>query len=465
MQKQRFGVTENEGLADRKVPKQPNAFSSKDGIHRYNTRKLNELPYHLLRSGDIARVVNPNVDGVFFGLALSQDDKFAAAYTNNNQVIVSSLVTGEYILIEPEPFIAQMELNAGFLVHRDNSKIAPVVLKLPPNVRNIPIRPNHTTTAIAFAAHDSVFVAGVRKNLYLWNVASTELLRSLDAHFGRILNMDSVSQQGQNILISSSLDHTIKIWNMENIFEKSFSVPTMDQAIEKIMVAKNNPTIAAVQTRKNIGIWDIRTIIAIESDQLLLWDLRTQSVVNTLHAPNVFQLFYMNKEELIGIIYRQVDSTEQKVARLTVYNVFDFSIQYNFEYPCRLFKECAVLKGGTTGVVITFFKGHDSLLVFDVIEKTHNIKFRPKQSKKQRDVLIHKIMGMPCNNHQVVVVENDCKASIWDIKSKKLSRYLPQYNGPISNDGRLGLFAPAKGGLFAPMLLEWPTDNDPITSQ
>uniref|UniRef100_A0A8R1EAN6 WD_REPEATS_REGION domain-containing protein n=1 Tax=Caenorhabditis japonica TaxID=281687 RepID=A0A8R1EAN6_CAEJA len=403
MQKQRFGVTENEGLADRKVPKQPNAFSSKDGIHRYNTRKLNELPYHLLRSGDIARVVNPNVDGVFFGLALSQDDKFAAAYTNNNQVIVSSLVTGEYILIEPEPFIAQMELNA--------------------------------------------------------------LLRSLDAHFGRILNMDSVSQQGQNILISSSLDHTIKIWNMENIFEKSFSVPTMDQAIEKIMVAKNNPTIAAVQTRKNIGIWDIRTIIAIESDQLLLWDLRTQSVVNTLHAPNVFQLFYMNKEELIGIIYRQVDSTEQKVARLTVYNVFDFSIQYNFEYPCRLFKECAVLKGGTTGVVITFFKGHDSLLVFDVIEKTHNIKFRPKQSKKQRDVLIHKIMGMPCNNHQVVVVENDCKASIWDIKSKKLSRYLPQYNGPISNDGRLGLFAPAKGGLFAPMLLEWPTDNDPITSQ
>ncbi|EGT40125.1 hypothetical protein CAEBREN_19559 [Caenorhabditis brenneri] len=54
MQKQRFGVTENEGLADRKVPKQPNVFSSKDGNHRYNTRKLNELPYHLLRQLTLA---------------------------------------------------------------------------------------------------------------------------------------------------------------------------------------------------------------------------------------------------------------------------------------------------------------------------------------------------------------------------------------------------------------------------
>ncbi|CAI5452798.1 unnamed protein product [Caenorhabditis angaria] len=58
MQKQRFGVTENEGLADRKVPKQPNVFHSKDGHHRYNTRKLNELPYHLLRAGRIEELLS-----------------------------------------------------------------------------------------------------------------------------------------------------------------------------------------------------------------------------------------------------------------------------------------------------------------------------------------------------------------------------------------------------------------------
>ncbi|EFP10882.1 hypothetical protein CRE_30786 [Caenorhabditis remanei] len=786
MQKQRFGVTENEGLADRKVPKQPNVFSSKDGNHRYNTRKLNELPYHLLRSGrvdelltlclfdyeflhakvssfplqsliadyedaiqnvrdveisrqltlavdalrlsasilrknrdirhlnfsrnpsmlafellgrllplvatnkyvskllikcdkegpqhnafvpahhcfhapggplkfsleehqfavfgmqltsdrkllvststqiivwdvatgDIARVVNPNIDGVFFGLAVSENDKFAAAYTNNNQVIVASLVTGEFTAIDPEPFVTQMELQAirfvgnnnilmwsksqyliytvngnivsqgsesegehnnlvhifyrdklnmmfllwtgerdewrlvlkgtlndektqtkgklnnfyceasitfldnyfrkgfacvahkssldpdgdhnfalvrialsgskyitedviqeglpnrindikiferncagsqsqnqnpwivgvmidSFLLYRDNCEFKPIFLKLPLNVRNIPIRPRHTTTAVTFASHDTVFVAGVRKHLFLWNVASTELLRSLDAHFGRILNLDSVSQLGQNILISSSLDHTIKIWNMENIFEKSFSVSTMEQSIEKISVAKDNPTLAAVQTRKNIGIWDIkshryiaslvanvhgavvsdsllaadgRTIVANESDQLLLWDLRTQSVIHSVHAPNVFQIFYMNKEALIG--------KRRKGEELPIQNKF---------------------QDGVTGVVITLFKGHDSLLVFDAVEKTQKMKFRPRQSKKQKDVMINKIIAMPSNSNQVIVVESDNKASVWDIRVRKFHRTLTQFNGVVSNDGKLGLFAPAKGGLF-----------------
>ncbi|KAI6242069.1 NACHT domain-containing protein [Aphelenchoides fujianensis] len=47
----RFGVVENEGLADRKVPKQANFFRTKDSDQiRYNSRKLNELPFHLLRA-------------------------------------------------------------------------------------------------------------------------------------------------------------------------------------------------------------------------------------------------------------------------------------------------------------------------------------------------------------------------------------------------------------------------------
>ncbi|CAB3397348.1 unnamed protein product [Caenorhabditis bovis] len=803
MQKQRFGVTENEGLADRKVPKQPNVFTTKDGYHRYNTRKLNELPYHLLRAGrieellslclfdydflhakvssfplqsliadyedaiqnvkdveisrqlslavdalrlsasilsknpsmlafellgrllplvetnpyvsnllikcdsegpqhnafvpahhcfhapggplkfsleehqfavfgmkltsdrkllvstsnqiivwdvatgDIARVVNPNIDGVFFGLALSKDDKFAASYTNNNQIIITSLVTGEFISIEPESLVTQMELQniafiannnilvwskstylmytvdgrlisqgsesdgennniihifhrdkfnilyllwngerddwnlvltgnvrddktnskgklinfhceaditfvddyfrhgyacithksssdlegdhsfalarielseskyiireiirenlsdrinhivifhrqsssgtdrntnwvvgicvENFILYRENCGYEPILLHLPFNIRNIPIRPRHTTSTVSFASHDTVFVAGIRKHLYLWNVKTTELLRSVDAHFGRILNLESISQKGQNILISSSLDHSIKIWNMENIFEKSFSVSTMDQPIEKISVARDNSTLAAVQTRKNIGIWDIRshryiaslvanvhgavvsdsliasdgrTIVAVESDHLLLWDLRTQSVINSVHAPNVFQIFYMNRETFIGAIYKQVDSAEQKIARMTIYNVADFSVQYTFEYPCRFFKECAVLKDEVTGVVATLLKGHDSLLIFDAVERVQKMKFRPRQTKKQKDVLISKIIAMPHNNNQVIVMESDNKACVWDIRNRKFLRHLPQFNGIISSDGKTGLFAPAKGGLF-----------------
>lgn len=52
-------------------------------------------------------------------------------------------------------------------------------------------------------------------------------------------------------------------------------------------------------------------------------------------------------------------------------------------------------------MVITLFKGHDSLLVFDAVEKTQKIKFRPRQSKKQKDVMINKIIAMPSNSNQV----------------------------------------------------------------
>lgn len=45
---------------------------------------------------------------------------------------------------------------------------------------------------------------------------------------------------------------------MDNIFEKSYSIATMDQPIERILIAKNNPSLAVVQTRKYLGIWDIR---------------------------------------------------------------------------------------------------------------------------------------------------------------------------------------------------------------
>lgn len=268
LQKQRFGVIESEGLADRKVPEQPNVFHCKEtDTIRYNCRKLNELPYHLLRArrldelyslclfnyeflqakvcsfplqaivadyedaiqniedsdasrqlrlvmdclrlsasllsryptmlafeligrllplfsdnswikellkgcdlegpkfncfipahhsfhspggplkfsleehrfgvfgmelssdkkmlastsnqlivwdihtGDLARVINPNIDGIFLGMALSKDDKYAVAFSNDNQVAIMSLITGEYRMVEPDGMENQMEIG------------------------------------------------------------------------------------------------------------------------------------------------------------------------------------------------------------------------------------------------------------------------------------------------------------------------------------------------------------------
>ena len=45
-------------------------------------------------------------------------------------------------------------------------------------------------------------------------------------------------------------------------------------------------------------------------------------------------------------------------------------------------------------------------------------------------------------------MESDHGGALWDMKNRKLIRHLPEFNGEISPDGKLGLHAPVRGGLF-----------------
>ena len=49
---------------------------------------------------------------------------------------------------------------------------------------------------------------------------------------------------------------------------------------------------------------------------------------------------------------------------------------------------------------------------------------------------------------QIIVLESDHGGVVWDMKNRKLLRHLPEFNGEISPDGKLGLYAPVRGGLF-----------------
>uniref|UniRef100_A0A915AEI7 WD_REPEATS_REGION domain-containing protein n=1 Tax=Parascaris univalens TaxID=6257 RepID=A0A915AEI7_PARUN len=369
----------------------------------------------------------------------------------------------------------------GFLLYEASEGKKLVNLRLPSGVRNIPIRPMHTTTAITLASEDTIFVAGVRKYLYLWNVSNAQLLRSVDAHFGRTLNLCALNLNGHNVLLSSSLDHSIKMWNMENIFEKSFSISMMDQPIEKIEIAKNKPSLAVVQTRKYLALWNIRLhkyiatlvanvhgavitdcmisseanqVVCIESETLLVWDLRTQSVLQRMNAPHVHQIVYLNREKMIGkefikrILFRQVDTPEQKVARFTVYSIDDLSIYYSHEFHCRMFRNIAIQRDGATIVFAILFRGHDSLQVVNLEEKKSIHRFRPRlMRKQQKDVIVYRLIPMPHNSAQLIVMESASKGAIWDIKARKLIRTLPSFSGVLTSDGRLGLHAPNRGGL------------------
>ena len=51
-------------------------------------------------TSDLARQVYPKVQGLMIGLELSPDNKFAAAYTNNNQTILLNTLISEFVIID-----------------------------------------------------------------------------------------------------------------------------------------------------------------------------------------------------------------------------------------------------------------------------------------------------------------------------------------------------------------------------
>ncbi|TKR88811.1 hypothetical protein L596_012996 [Steinernema carpocapsae] len=357
-----------------------------------------------------------------------------------------------------------------------NKEVGKVVrLSLPVGIRNTPIRPMHTSATIALARNESLFVVGLRKSLYIWEMDSQQLLQTVDAHFGRILNLAALHVGGQPILITSSIDHCIKIWNLENIFEKSYSVPMLEQPIDKILIPVERPTIAVIHTRKFLAIWSLKDhrhlgilvanvhgavvthslltssgnfVVCVESDTLLVWQLRTQSVSLRLNTPNVFQIVFLEEEAKIGVLYKQLDTPEQKICRFVVYDLSDLSVTFSYEFQCRMFRECAVLKDTTTVICIVLFKGHDSILVIDVSEGLIRHRFRPRQTKnKLKDVIVHRLIAHPSVAHHIIVMEGESKGSVWDTAQRRFLRSIGGFSGICSSDGKLGLHAPSKGGL------------------
>ena len=53
-----------------------------------------------LASSEICRDVDPHMEGLMLGLAVSRDNRQAAAHTSNNQIIVLDMMLGQHRVIE-----------------------------------------------------------------------------------------------------------------------------------------------------------------------------------------------------------------------------------------------------------------------------------------------------------------------------------------------------------------------------
>lgn len=72
------------------------------------------------------------------------------------------------------------------------------------------------------------------KILYVWCLETKQLMKILDAHFGRIIQLESLTIGTWNSVITSSIDRSVKIWNINNIFEEVHVIDRHELQIDSI---------------------------------------------------------------------------------------------------------------------------------------------------------------------------------------------------------------------------------------
>lgn len=74
-----------------------------------------------LSTSDLQRDVNPGIEGIMQQLILSPDNKWAAAYTNNNQSVLLNMLSSEFVIIE-NPFEEGEQVTGVFLLNQKYDK-------------------------------------------------------------------------------------------------------------------------------------------------------------------------------------------------------------------------------------------------------------------------------------------------------------------------------------------------------
>lgn len=567
---------------------------------RYLVSVSNKFIIWDLITGDVFRQIIPGIEGIMQNLAISPNDIYAVSYTNNNQVIVASIMTGDFILISPftngkaesiigtqvsnthvaawtnkewylytingkfissftiplkmplisvdfgidektylivksgmdedndmalevqDQSVEPFEFHSAIAVSKDKNTVYACIeisdhnvavykksdgawhydrtlgdnkdivfcltlsedenclvatialgfklwnlksdtlveLKLPSGTRNIPNR-NPLQSSVVFTKSNHFVVAAVRKNLYVWDSKQGNMVKVLDAHFGRIIAL-TVLTAGTNKLISSSIDKTIKVWNFDNILEEVYSIDRLEKPIEHIHLAREIH-FGVTTSRNCVGVWnlatgklehaletksvvtlavinkDARYVAAAETGKLVIWEVGQEAASKSIMQKDIKQLM-LNEDDTRVIA---VGTLAFNKGNCVAYSFPEGESVYSFEFNIKKFKKGVLTIDGSFLAVPATDKSGDVLGVYHAKTGTHLYNLQLKYSDYKELTCLR---AMPHDPNQIVVVD-EFKGNILDLKRKTLIRSTNRWNGMALRTGKQGLYAPSRGGL------------------
>ncbi|XP_053968962.1 NACHT and WD repeat domain-containing protein 2 [Anastrepha ludens] len=361
---------------------------------------------------------------------------------------------------------------------------------LPHGVRNITTRIMQSNSIMVSSKMDYA-VAGVRKNLYVWCLHTRQLAKVLDAHFGRIIQLEALTIGNWNNVVTSSIDRSVKVWNINNIFEKVHVIDRHELQIDNISLSEVD--LGVTVTRSCVGVWDTRSgrllakladsplgaivthaeitpdgryIISSETGKFLIWNRISEQVIYRDDQPGIQQLTFMDygykvltvscpniNNKAAAAAAEAAAATGEETNRLTAITavrlVPEGTILFRFEYPVRMvpglpFRQSVISADSAYVIVCTVDKANkDCLAIYSATNGAFVSKILLKGCAIKEVI---SLVPMPHKANQVAVISSE-KGSVMDIKSKKHVRSIPKWGGSITRDGKCGLYAPTRGGL------------------
>ncbi|KAH1018594.1 hypothetical protein HUJ05_006333 [Dendroctonus ponderosae] len=353
-----------------------------------------------------------------------------------------------------------------------------IVLTLPYGTRNIVTKMMHSNS-IMLSGHKNYAIAGVRKNLYVWSIDTKKLVKILDAHFGRIIQLEPLTVGNWNSIVTSSIDRTVKVWNINNIFEQVHVIDRHELQVDSISLS-DNLSLAVTATRNCVGVWDLRVgklmakladsplgaivthaiitpdgkyIISAETGNILIWLRLTEQVIFKDEQLGIKQLTLIDDGTKILSISKPNNPPGTDFVRTTatacVREVPSGNKLYTFEYPVRSitgvpFRKAVVTSDNQHLVISAADKTNRDCIMTYNAQNGNLVQRIPLKMCGIKDIA--GLVAMPHKGHLVAVMATD-KGAIIDIRNKKHLRSIPKWGGSVTKDGKYGLYAPQRGGL------------------
>ncbi|XP_052126754.1 NACHT and WD repeat domain-containing protein 2, partial [Frankliniella occidentalis] len=382
---------------------------------------------------------------------------------------------------QPEAQVDDVGAPAKRKRRRGLPKDSATALWLPHGTRNISTRMLSSNSIMISASRDYA-VAGVRKSLYVWNLKDAALLKILDAHFGRIIQLEPLTVGSWNSVVTSSIDRTVKVWNINNIFEQVHVIDRHELQIDSICVCQA-AGVAVTVTRGCVGVWDLRVgrlltrladsplgaivthaaitqdgryIVSAESGNILIWNRLTEQVLFKEEQQGVRQLDLLEDGTRFLAVSRPSPANaapnaepSRATATATARALPSGARVFSFDWSVRVapgasWRPAVVTSDGQHLCVIASDKGAREAVVVYSAKNGQLIHRLPLKPVGVKDVL--QLVPMPNKGHLLAVIDPD-KGSVLDIRTKRLVRAISKWGGSCTKDGRFGLCAPARGGL------------------